>query len=99
MSYRPAGRLARNLAASRRAADVGVAAVALVDQFHGFAQGAEDDGMLADVIAGADGVDADLLGGSLADDAFPAMPHLHGAHGILNDLGEVQGGAAGGSFL
>ena len=71
------------------AADIGVACMALVDQFHGLAERAEHDRVFADVVAGADRVHADLLGGPFADQAFTAMLNCEIVpHDLLDDLRE-----------
>ena len=64
-------------------------------QLQGFAERAEEDGVLADVIADADGVDADFVGRPLADEPLAAMAQLRLAHRLLDHLREMQGSAAG----
>ena len=76
------------------AAGVAVAAVALVHQFQSLAQRREDDRVLADVVAAANRVNADLVGRTLADDPLAAVDEVPALH-FLNDLREPHRGAAG----
>ena len=93
--YRPAGRLREELRRQQRPAGVAVAAVPLVDQLQRLAERAEDDRVLADVVADADGVDADLVRRPLADQPLAAVDELRLPMHLLDDLGELQGRAAG----
>src|SRR5262249_3970011 len=80
-------------------ARIAVARAALVDQLHRLAQGAENDGVFADVVAGADGVNTDLLQRPLADKPLAPVSQFRLAHRFLNDPGELQGRAAGAVLL
>ena len=67
--YRPAV-LWAGISRPHGASGIAVPAVPLVYEFHRFAERAEDDRVFADVVAGPDGVDADLLRRAFADHAF-----------------------------
>ena len=60
---------------------------------------AEDDRVLARVVAGADGVVTDLAVRAFAGPAFAAVAMRRLAHRVGDDLAELQGRAAGGVFL
>ena len=77
--------------------DVRVATVAAVDEFHGLAQGGEDDRVLTDVVAGADGVQADFAGRPGAGNPLPTVATLGRAQFLFDDLGELERRAAGAS--
>src|SRR5262249_28292860 len=77
------------------AAGVAVAGVRPVRQLQRLAQRAENNRVLADVVADADGVDADLVGRPLADQPLAAVAQVGLAHRLLHDAGEVQRRAAG----
>ena len=51
----------------------GVAAVGAVNEFESLADAAEDDGVLADDVTGADGKQRNLFFGPFTDDAFAAV--------------------------
>ena len=55
------------------AAGEGVAAMGAVDEFEAFADAAEDDGVLADDVAGAHGKQRNFLFAPGTDDAFAAI--------------------------
>ena len=67
IATRPLGR--EEFGRLQGAENVSVARVPLVDELQGFAERAEDDGVLADVVAGAQGVHADLARRPFADPA------------------------------
>ena len=80
----------------------GVARGGPVGQFQAFAVGGEEDGVVADDVAAADGMEADFLFGAFADEAGAAVhgdvgqgPAVAGGGGFA----EVQRGAGGGVFL
>src|SRR5215470_14401733 len=64
--------LGEPLRGAERAAREGLAALRAVDELDALAQASEDDGMLADEVAGADRKNPYLLFRALADDAFAA---------------------------
>ena len=68
-------------------------------QLQALADQAEDDRVLAGVVAGPQGVQADLAPGSLADLAVPAVDEPVRADRPADDLGQPQRGAAGGILL
>jgi antitoxin (DNA-binding transcriptional repressor) of toxin-antitoxin stability system len=57
---RAGGSIRKKLRGHQRSAGIAVARVSPVREFQRFAERAEDDGVLADIIADADGMDADL---------------------------------------
>src|SRR5438046_8767570 len=85
----PRGFAGQELGRLEGAADVAVAGVGAVGQLQRLAERAEDDRVLADVVADADGVDADLMCRAFADESLAAVTQFGLAHGVLDDLGEV----------
>ena len=77
----------------------GVARGGAVGQFHGFAVGGKEHGVVADDVAAADGVEADFLFGAFAGESgaaidgdvleVPAVP-------LGGGFAEEEGGAGGG---
>ena len=78
-----------------------VAVQGAVRQLEALAHQAEDDRVLAGVVAGAEGVQADLAPRALADQAVAAVdePIRARADRLADDLGQPQRGAARGVLL
>src|SRR6266496_949452 len=74
---------------------ISVARVTFMHQFHRLAERAEDDRVLADVVAGPDRVHADLASWPFANLALASMPDRKVSPDVLDDLCEVQRRAAG----
>src|SRR5260370_24179830 len=91
----PSGPASEKLRGLKRPARVGITAVALVYQLHCFANRAEDDLMLADVVASPHGVDADFVSQAHADHAFAAVTKLHLTLPVLENLRDMQCRASG----
>src|SRR5260370_37476423 len=89
----------QKLSGEKSAAGVAIAGVGAMGQFQGFSECAKDDGMLADVVADADGMDADFARRSFANQSFAAVAQLALAHGLLHDASELESGAARRIFL
>ena len=99
MPYRP-GRLAgQELGGGQGAVGVAIAVGGADGHLHRFAQQAEDDRVLARIVADADGVVADFAVRPLAGPAFAAVAMRGLAHRAGDDLAELQGRAAGRIFL
>ena len=62
------------LRGAQRPVGKGVTAAGLVGQLHALAVVGENDGVIPDHIATAQGMDADLSAGALAGDALPPVP-------------------------
>src|SRR5262249_26534510 len=89
----PPRRLAgEELRRQQRPPRVAVARLALVDQLQRLAERAEDDGVLAAVVADAERVHADLLPRPLAGQPLAPVPQLPLAQRLLHDPREAQRG-------
>lgn len=95
-----AGFLAKNpLSGAEGAVGESISAAGFVGKFEAFSGGGEQDGVIADNIAAAQGVKADFIFGSGADDSLAAV--FQGVvrreiAGLGEDVCESCGGAAGG---
>ena len=78
---------------------VAIAVARLNVDFQRFAEEAEDDGVFAGVVAGADGVVADLVFGALSRVTHAAVLLLGDAHFVGDDFAEFECRAAWGIFL
>ena len=94
MEYKPGFCLATNLAACSSAHRVAIAVGGFHGDFQRFAEQAEHDGVLAGIVARADGVVADLVVRPLAELPLPAMRLVGLAHHSGDDIAELQRGAA-----
>src|SRR5262245_54037904 len=71
-----------------------VATRALVHELQSLAERAEEDRVFADIVAGADSLNADLVVWPFADVPFAAVPDVLLTHRRLDDAGEVDRGPA-----
>src|SRR5438477_2106016 len=78
------------LGRGQRAQGVAIAAAGLYRDFERLAEQAEDDRVLAGIVARANGVIADLVGGPLADLPFAAMAMNRLAHRCRDDLAKLE---------
>lgn len=95
-----AGFLAENpLGGAEGAVGKSVSAAGFVGEFEAFSESGEQNGMIADDVAAAQGVHADFVFGSGADDSLAAVPEgfvQREIAGLGEDVCEGCGGAAGG---
>ncbi len=91
--------MTRNLAAASAAVGVAVARLAADVDVDRFAHQAENDRVLANVIADADSVIADLGAGPFAGATVPAVDVLSLPHFLGDDAAELESCAAGGVLL
>lgn len=80
----------------------GMAVGGFVSELDSFSVSGEDDGVVSDDVAAAQGVDTDFGGGAFADEALAAVAEggmRVKVAGGGEDLGEFCGGSAGGVFF
>ena len=99
MPYSPGGLADEELGGGQGAGGVAVAVGGADGQLDRLAQHAEDDRVLARIVADADGVIADFVVRAFAGPAFAAVAMRGLAHHAGDDLAELQGRAAGRVFL
>src|SRR5262245_15325111 len=86
------GTVRQTLRRLKRTTGVAIAAMSPMRQLQRFAEGAEEDRVFANIVADADGVNADLVWRTFANQSLAAVAEIRLTHRLLYKSSDVQGG-------